>query len=137
MSEETGIVAENEPFNDLPASLVDQLKSADRPVPMITARVDREIAESARAHFAGRRRLPLLRRTALAAVAATVLIGILVLQWQVPRPDRAAVYGDLDRSGQIDIADVLAAAREHKASRPELDAFAYRVVSLEPIGDAS
>lgn len=45
MSEETGIVAENEPFNDLPASLVDQLKSADRPVPMITARVDREIAE--------------------------------------------------------------------------------------------
>lgn len=130
-------MSDNEPFDDLPPSFVDELRAADRPVPMITARADREIAAMAEAHFAGRRRRARLRPASLAAIAASVLVAVLVLQLQAPAPDDGALYGDLDRSGQIDIADVLAAARTEKASAAELDAFAYRVVSLEPPEDAS
>lgn len=137
MVKESRTVSDNEAFDDLPQALVDELKAADRPVPMITARADREIAAMARAHFAGRRRPAYLRPAGLAAVAASVLVAVLVLQLQAPAPDDGALYGDLDRSGQIDIADVLAAARTRSASAPELEAFAYRVVSLEPPEDAS
>lgn len=129
----------NEPFEELPQFLVEELKSADRPVPTITARVDREISEMARTHFASRQRPVPTRRPAWVAVAATVLIAVLVLQLRVPEPDRSSVYADIDRSGRIDIADVLALARTQppgERSRAELDAFAYRVVSLEA-GDDS
>lgn len=130
-------MSDNENFEDLPQSLVDELKAADRPLPMITARVDREIEAAARAHFAARRRPAPLRRSGWAALAASVLVAILVLQRQAPAPDEAALYGDLDGSGQVNIADVLAAARTRNASPSELDAFAYRVVALGQPEDAS
>jgi hypothetical protein len=140
-------VSDDETFEDLPQSLVDELKAADRPLPTITARVDREIEAAARTHFAARpRRDELrheglrhhrLRRSGWAALAASVLVAVLVLQRQAPAPDEGALYADLDRSGQIDIADVLAAARAREASPAELEAFAYRVVSLEASEDAS
>lgn len=130
-------MSDNEIFEDLPQSLVDELKAADRPLPMVTARVDREIEAAARAHFAGRRRPVGLRRSGWAALAASVLVAVLVLQRQAPAPGEGALYADLDRSGQIDIADVLAAARAREASPAELEAFAYRVVSLEASEDAS
>lgn len=130
-------MSDNETFEDLPQSLVDELKAADRPLPMITARVDREIAAAARAHFAGRRRPGGLRRSGWAALAASVLVAVIVLQRWAPVPDEGALYADLDRSGRIDIADVLAAARAREASPAELEAFAYRVVSLEAAEDAS
>jgi hypothetical protein len=137
MCKESRIVSDNEFFDELPPSLVDGLKAADRPLPMITARVDREVAAMARAQFAARRRPARLRPAALAAIAASVLVAVLLVQRQAPAPDDGSLYADLDRSGRIDIADVLAAARTRKVSPPELDAFAYRVVSLEPSEDAS
>ena len=130
-------MSDNEIFEDLPQSLVDELKAADRPLPMVTARVDREIEAAGRSHFAGRRRPVGLRRSGWAALAASVLVAVLVLQRQAPAPEEGALYADLDRSGQIDIADVLAAARARDASPAELEAFAYRVVSLEASEDAS
>ena len=130
-------MSDNETFEDLPQSLIDELKAADRPLPMITARVDREIRAAARAHFAARRRPAGLRRSGWAALAASVLVAVLVLQRQAPVPDEGTLYGDLDRSGQVDIADVLVAARTGNASRSELDAFAYRVVALAQPEDAS
>ena len=130
-------MSDDETFEDLPQSLVDELKAADRPLPTLTARVDREIEAAARAHFAGRRRPGELRRSGWAALAASVLVAVLVLQRQTPAPEEGALYADLDRSGQIDIADVLAAARAREASPAELEAFAYRVVSLEASEDES
>lgn len=132
---------DDEPIEELPRSLVEELRAADRPLPMITARVDREMAAMARAHFAGRRRPARASRSAWTAVAASVLLAVLVLQWPLPAPEQqGGFYADVDGSGRIDIADVLAAARSQppdERSRAKLDAFAYRIVSLEPAGDPS
>lgn len=132
---------EEEQFEDLPQSLIEGLKSADRPMPMITARVDREISQMARTHFSMRRQPARLPRPAWAAIAATLLITILVAHWQVPPgPEQSAIYADIDRSGRIDIADVLALARSQESgerSQADLDAFAFRVVSLKSHGESS
>ena len=133
------MVSEEEQFEDLPQSLIEGFKTAARPVPVITARVDRDISEMARTHFAARRQPIRMTRSAWAAVAATVLIAVLVTQVPTSR-DQDALYTDVDRSGRIDIADVLALARTQgprKRSRAQLDAFASRIVSLDPPGDAS
>lgn len=130
-------MSDDETFDDLPEGLVEQLKAADRPLPTITSRVDREMRAAVRAHFAARRRAAVLPRAGWAAIAASLLVAVLVVQRQAPAPDEGALHGDLDGSGQVDIADVLAAARTRNASPPELDAFAYRVVALKPSEDAS
>ena len=130
-------MSDDETLDDLPQNLVDELKAADRPLPMITARIDREIEAAARAHFAGRRRSVGLRRSGWAALVASVLVAVLVLERWAPAPDQGTLYGDLDGSGQVDIADVLAAARTGNASGPALDAFAYRIVALGQPEDAS
>ena len=130
---------EEEQFEDLPRSLIEELKSADQPMPMITARVDREISQMARAHFSMRRQPARLPRPAWAAIAATLLITVLVAHWQVP-PEQGAIYADIDRSGRIDIADVLALARSQESgerSQADLDAFALRIVSLKSHGESS
>jgi hypothetical protein len=134
---------EKERSEDLPQPLIEALKSAHRPVPMITARVDREISEMARRHFSVLRRptrVPRPAWTAMVAMAATVLIAVFVVQLQPPNPDQSALYTDIDRSGRIDIADVLALARAQEPgerSQAELDAFASRIVSLKRAGEAS
>ena len=60
------------------------------------------------------------------------LITVLAVRWDalVARDDRTP-YADVDNSGRVDIADVLALARAGAASPAELDAFARRVVSLD------
>ena len=133
---------DEEQFEDLPQSLIEGLKTAGRAVPVITARVDRDISQMSLAHFSARRQ-PIRKArsawTAIAATAATVLIAVLVTQVPNSR-DQDALYTDVDRSGRIDIADVLALARAkepRKHSKSELDAFAARIVSLAPTGDAS
>jgi hypothetical protein len=134
---------EKERSEDLPQPLIEALKSADRPVPMITARVDREISEMARRHFSARRqptRVPRPAWAAMVAMAATILIAVVVVQLQPPGPDQSALYADIDRSGRIDIADVLALARAQvpgERSQAELDAFASRIVSLKRAGETS
>lgn len=134
---------EKEQSEDLPPPLIEALKSADRPVSMITARVDREISEMARRHFSVRQqptRVPRPAWAAMVAMAATILIAVLVVELQPPSPDQGVLYTDIDRSGRIDIADVLALARAQEPgerSQAELDAFASRIVSLKRAGEAS
>ena len=132
---------ENEAFEELPDELVATLKAADRQVSLIGSRVDREIAQQAAAHFAGRRSRARFGPPAWAAIAATVLVGLFLAQLDQPMLERATpVYGDIDGSGQVDIADVLqlARSRENDASaQGEIDAFAYRIVSLESGGESS
>jgi hypothetical protein len=130
---------EKERSEDLPEPLIEALKSADRPVSMITARVDREVSEMARRHFSVRRQPTRVPRPAWAAVAATVLIAVFAVQRQSPGPDQTAPYTDIDDSGRIDIADVLALARAQgpERSQAELDAFAAWIVSLERAGETS
>lgn len=124
----------------LPDSLIAELSKADRPGPTITAKVDRTVAGLAREQFAAR---PLERRharPAWLAVAATIILGVFVLQTQnPPETNVAELYTDVDRSGQIDIADVMALARSEnrKVTQTELDAFAMRIVSLADGGDAT
>lgn len=126
--------------DNLPQSVTDALEAADRPVPLITARVDREIAAMARTHFAARRpRSRTSRPTWAVAAAAAVLLAVLVIPRQQPDvAEPGGVYADVDDSGRIDIADVLALARSREAgtrSQAELDAFAMRIVALD--GDTS
>ena len=103
---------DEELLDSLPESLVDALKQADKPVPMITARADHAIRAMAEEQFRGRatpRRMP---RPAWVAIAASLLVAVLVVQNQEsPAPESTGIYADVDGSGRIDIADVLQAAR--------------------------
>lgn len=116
----------DEQFDDLPEALIEALRSADESLPLITARVDREVLAMAREQFAARR--PAWRRPAWAAVAAAVVLGVLIIQ---PGWHQDAMLDE--NPAQPDIADVLKLARE-RAGQPgaqaEIDALAYRVVSL-------
>ena len=124
----------------LPDDLLIELRKADKPGSLITASVDRSIAKLAHEQFSSR---PERRRQAAPvwlAVAATLLLAVFILP--LPnRPESGGVdlYGDVDNSGQVDIADVLALARrtDGKPTQAELDAFAMRIVSLADSGDAS
>ena len=118
----------DEEFDDLPEALIQELRSADESVPLLTARVDREVLKMAREQFATRRSA--WRRPAWAAVAATVLLAVVIGQ---PMLERSAAPSLSPR--QPDISDVLRLARE-RASQPgaqaEIDALAQRVVALAP-----
>ncbi len=124
----------NDQADDLPQELIDELRSADRRVAMITSRVDREISAMARAQFARRSRP---RRVAMFAAAASVLVAVLFSQTLGPDLDFATDgFADHDASGQIDIADVLYLARQ-STDQAEIDKFALRVVALQSAGDTS
>ena len=61
-----------------------------------------------------------------AAIAASFIAAIFIVSdLRSPNP----LYADHDSSGQIDIADVLAVAREGY-DQEQLDAFAMQIVSL-------
>lgn len=128
-------------FEGLPGSLVTGLKAADRSVPMITAAVDRRVSAMAKAHFRERRQRIPVPRPAWAAIAATLIVAVIVGYWRLdPVFEQTDIYADVDRSGRIDIADVLALARSQEAgerSREQLDRFAAKVVSLRRPGEAS
>ncbi len=116
----------NDDLPELPDELVEALK--EDTTPLITSRVDREIETRARRAFRSRKtkvrkHLP-ARWAAIAAsfVAAVLIVGDL----RNPR----TLYADHDSSGQIDIADVLAVAREGY-TQEQLDAFAMRIVALD------
>ena len=123
---------ENE-TEELPEALIEALRSADEAVPLITARVDREVLKMARDQFAGRKPA-WRRRPAWAAVAATVLIAIFVVQLDQPMQQ---VNLSMQAARPADISDVLKLARERAgdpAAQVEIDALAMRVVSLSPAG---
>ena len=119
---------------DLPQAVVDALKRADRAPAVITRSVDRAVVNAARTHFgAPSERRAWRRRGGWAAAAASVaLITVFAVRWDalVARDDRPT-YADVDNSGRVDIADVLALAWAGAASPTELDAFARRVVALD------
>jgi hypothetical protein len=120
----------------LPERLITSLEAADSAPALVTARVDRAIALSARQQFAvrpARRHAP-----AWFALAASVLLAVVLLPSLAKKEDTGLI-ADIDRSGQIDIADVFALARRNRQSttRKELDAFAMQIVSLQTRVDAS
>jgi hypothetical protein len=125
-------------LDDLPAALVEALKRDDEALPVITARVDRHIAALAREQFADRETPSAIPKMAWIGVAAAVAVAVVGLQlWQPAMQERRDIYADVDGSGKIDIADVLAIARRESLSQAEIDAFANRIVALNPVGDAS
>ena len=119
---------------ELPEALVAALRANDRPPALVTARTDHAVRAAASAQFAGRRE----QRPAVAwyAVAASLLVAVMSLQFVGTSDPRDLLYTDVDGSGEINIADVLALAVEHgdALTAEELDAFAMQVVSL---GDRS
>ncbi|HEX5786646.1 MAG TPA: hypothetical protein VFY03_00590 [Woeseiaceae bacterium] len=126
----------------LPAALVERLKASDRALPVLTARVDREMLAAAERQFAGRRAEP-RRLPVWAGLAAALLVGLFVARpWLEPVQDSPLdgnLYTDVDGSGRVDIADVLALARARGATgkqAADLDAFARRVVALAPEGSS-
>ena len=126
----------NEQDERLPEALVEELKRIDRAPEMITSRVDRNLASMAHAQFAQRRIPRWQPRSAWrAAAAACVLVVVLFTANQLWEQDDTSLYADIDGSGQIDIADVLALARaEDGVDQADIDAFAYRLVALDRDG---
>ncbi|MEM7430757.1 MAG: hypothetical protein AAF351_02340 [Pseudomonadota bacterium] len=113
--------------NTLPESLVEKLRATDQDTSMITARVDREISETAAAQFKGRVR----RRRSLPvwlATAASVLLAVFLVT--NPFQDPLPTFSDHDGSGAVDIADVMALARRGDTAQADLDAFALQIVAL-------
>lgn len=135
---------ENQQLEDLPQSLIDELRALDKPATLITSRVDRELANLAENQFSVRRRPSWTRGPAWGAIAATVLLAILIAQFSGTRLLQPgaddSTYADVDGSGRVDIADVLALARDKERdqiTQAEIDAFAQRIVSLGSGSDAS
>lgn len=128
---------ENATNEDLPAELVSAMKAVDEAPLVITAGIDRNLADMASVHFRARRS-SWVRQGGWAALAACVaLIAVLAVQLGGPMiRDERSLYTDVDGSGRIDIADVLALARADRAdvTQADLDAFAMRVVALDAGG---
>ena len=122
--------------DELEESLIRALKTADRAPAVITAGVDRTLADMATNHFGSRR--PAWKRTGGWALAASVaLVAVLAVQMIGPTStDGDTPYADVNGSGRIDIADVFALARAERPgiTQADLDAFAMRVVSLDAGG---
>lgn len=125
---------------ELPESLLAKLKQADAPPAVLTVKVDRVIGDLANDQFSSRPRKGIARSPKWFAAAAAMLLAVFLVQTtERPEPAVAELYRDVDQSGQIDIADVLALARRDsgEVSRAELDAFAMQLVSLADSGDKS
>jgi|TARA_Y100000310_G_scaffold245344_1_gene250317 hypothetical protein len=121
--------------DELSEPIIAALKSADQPLSVVTARVDRNIRALAVAQFSSRSHASRQTMWQWSAVAASILVGILIYSTYGPDYiDPGDIYTDIDQSGQIDIADVMALARSRRASQAEIDAFAMRVVALESNG---
>lgn len=130
---------DNEP--QLPATLIEALKAEDQPTALITSRADRALEAQAAAHFAARRSTARDWRPAWYAAAAAAAVALLLVVPREPSINEGigaqdVFYADVDASGRIDIADVLAVARSGRATQPDIDAFAARVVTLSPPGTA-
>jgi len=123
-----------EPDDHLPQPLLDELKRLDQAPGVITTRVDRAVAAAARDHFSARG-LPRWRRHgAWGAVAACAVLAVALTVGRDSLDRNPALYSDVDGSGRIDIADVLALARSGSGvDQADLDAFAWRVVALNRV----
>ncbi len=130
------MTAVNEQDERLPELLIDELRRIDRAPVVITSRVDRTLMSIARAQFAQRRIPRWQPRSAWrAAAAACVFVVVLFATDHLSERDDTPVYADIDGSGRIDIADVLALARAGDGvDQADLDAFAYRLVALDQDG---
>ena len=128
------MTAEIEQDEQLPDALVDELKRIDQAPAVITARVDRSLANTARAHFSSRQ-VQRWRQPVWGAAAACVLLAALVTTDLLEDEAVTSMYADVDGSGAINIADVLALARTGQGlDQGDLDAFAFRLVSLDGEG---
>ena len=123
----------DEALPDLPADWIDTLNRVDQPPAVVTRAVDRAVADAVETRFAERRARPAWRHPGgWASLAASIALATVVaVRWD--RED-GALYADVDASGRVDIADVLALARTGTVGPRELDAFAQRIVALD--GDA-
>ena len=135
MGQETiHMTTEIEQDEQLPSTLVDELKRIDRAPAVITARVDRTLSTMAKGHFSSRQ-VQRWRQPAWGAAAACALVAVLFTTNQLQDEAATSIYADVNGSGAIDIADVLALARTGQGvHQDDLDAFAFRVVSLDREG---
>ena len=119
----------------LPEALVSELKRIDRAPEVITSRVDRALANMARAQFAHRRMPRWQRQRAWGVAASCVLAVSLFATYRLSEQADTSMYADIDGSGHIDIADVLALARTGQdIDQADLDAFAFHLVALDRDG---
>ena len=127
----------NEPDERLPEALVEELRLLDRAPEAITAKADRAVLNAARAHFAARPVSVWRRQAAWGAAAACALLVVTLTTGRLTDRSDAPIYADIDGSGRIDIADVLALARSGQAvEQADLDAFAFRLVALDRNGSS-
>lgn len=123
-------------FDDLPEALISELRSSDESLPLITARVDREVLKMAREQFATRR--PAWRRPAWAAVAAAVVLAVFMIPQFRLYEHQPALELNFASERQPDISDVLMLARltqDEPGAQARIDALAYQVVSLGAPGE--
>ena len=120
----------------LEEGLIRALRAADEAPPLVTARVDRALADISTHHFASRRS-GWKWHGGWALAASVALVAVLAVRTIDPASDsRELQYADVNGSGGIDIADVFALARAEQpgVTQADLDAFAMRVVSLDARG---
>ena len=124
----------DEKDEQLPSALIDELKRIDRAPAVITSRVDRTLSTMARDQFSSRQ-VRRWRQPAWGLAAACVLFAALFTTSRLDDRGDTSIYADIDGSGEIDIADVLALARTQQGiDQDDLDAFAFRLVSLDGNG---
>ena len=122
----------------LPPAIASRLRALDRAQPIVDPRTDRAVLEAARAHFAGRPAAARSRRPRWAvrlSAAAAVLLAAVLMRPLLFAPSAA---DDVDRSGRVDVLDVLALARMRAAggdasgiTEARIEELAYRIVALD------
>ena len=121
----------------LPAAMISRLRALDRAEPIVDPRTDRAVLEAARAYFDGRPAAARARRSRWAVplgAAAAVLLAAVLMRPLVFQP----LADDVDRSGSVDVLDVLALARMRAAAgdasgvtEARIEELAYRIVALD------
>jgi hypothetical protein len=105
----------NEDFESLPPKLREAFQALRKEQMLVPERVDETVRMAARRHLPQRTgRVVFLRLLPLAAAAGLMLACLGLWQWQrrsAPPVQVAAVRGDLDGNGRVDILDAFALAR--------------------------
>jgi hypothetical protein len=126
-------------FDDLPDALAADLARIYRADVRPSPAADQAVLNRARAHFAGRKRVLLLRRVAGAAAAVILIAAVLIPAFH--RTDHGMAIGgqetrgDLNVDGTVDIRDALALARriEAKSTKPTNDYNGDRIVDRRDV----
>lgn len=131
---------EDQELSEFPEALKNVLRQADTVAPLIPKSLDDEILAMAREQFADRPEDGSSRTWYYpAGLAATALLGVWIFTNVTLFPANEFLADDFDGSGQVDVLDAFALARQQDFSDPQVQqqvqTLMSRIVTIAPGGN--